>query len=179
MLHPFNWLDPELFKPALAGLGLYSVLFGLLVIWQARKLIVPLAPHGIVSLQLAKDARRVDEILQVWGDEGRRIARGNVRLDFLFLAGYPLFLSLACVFGIRGGALDALFLTLSWAVLLAGPLDLLENFLTLRMLSGGPSDRSALLTSACAAVKFGLVLLTIGVLGLYVLRYILRMLAIL
>jgi hypothetical protein len=124
-----------------------------------RALTTPEAPLGIVSYELAGSAERAAAILDSWSQAGRSAAMFVQGLDAFFLVAYTSWLSLACVR--LGGRLSgswrrACFAT-SWAVLLAAPLDALENFSLVQQLSHGPSNLHSQIAWLSAIPKFVLV----------------------
>jgi hypothetical protein len=113
------------------------------------------SPHGILDLELARDSAAAGRILAAWNGI-RETVRTQIRVDFGFLVAYPLFLSLACAMLSQWSRAPwtRLALVLSWAVLLACPLDATENVALLHMLDHGASDGAARLGSTAATVKW-------------------------
>ena len=89
----------------------------------------------------------------------------SLGLDYLYLGVYPAFISLACVWTARRIARRA-GIALAWAVLLAAPLDAVENTALVWMLVHGPGDAAAVLAWACALPKFALVFAGLGYAGI-------------
>ncbi len=114
---------------------------------------------SVVSFEFAWTRRRAAKILEKWDDK-LAIARKQVKVDFAFLVAYPSALSLGCAMLADSGvgAMAALGTAVAWAVLLAAPLDAVENLALLRMLDRGADGRMALLAGLCASVKFVLVI---------------------
>jgi len=125
------------------------------------------APDGIVSFELARNAGASQVILDSWDATAREAAMLVQGVDFLYLLAYPAFFSLTALqLGRRlGGPWLRLARPLSWAVLLAAPLDLVENLALIRQLEAGASEGAAFTAWACAVPKFALV----GVLAGFVL----------
>jgi hypothetical protein len=98
----------------------------------------------------------------------REVARKQVWLDFAFLVLYPLAISLACALlgDYLGGKAGLVGLMAAWAVLIAGPLDAVENLAILTMLGNGVSAPWPQLSTICAALKFTLALGGIGYVAL-------------
>jgi len=117
------------------------------------------APDGIVTFELARTADAARLILDSWDARAREAAMLLQGVDFLFLVAYPLSFSLAAVrLGRRlGGRWQGIGVFLSWAVLLAAPLDLVENLALIRQIEFGANDTAAWLAWACAVPKFALV----------------------
>jgi hypothetical protein len=158
MSHAFTRLPAPARVPALAVLAVLTIAYSLALNAQGKPL-RERVPGGIVAYELAWSAERAGEILEAWRPV-REVARRQLVLDFGFLVLYPLALSLACALlsqASPGGGVAAAGAFLSRAVLLAGPLDAVENLALLRMLGAGPGDAPARLAAVCAGVKFLLV----------------------
>lgn len=118
--------------------------------------------RGIVALELARDVDEARALTERWGDEGVSAARRSIAVDFAFVPLYSAALSFACLYvgdvvDARGwGAWAAAGDVLTWGVLVAGALDLLENVAMLRTLGSGPTPAGVAVTRASAALKFGL-----------------------
>lgn len=130
---------------------------------QGKSLQTGAAPYGAVSLQLAWSHERAQKIINSWKDQKDRAYLQHY-YDFLFIAVYPLFLSLSCALLSRwvSGAISLIGVALSWTILLAAPLDTLENILALRMLSSAPSELLSRLTTICSAFKWASIFSVIG-----------------
>lgn len=145
--------------------------------WSGAALLVPAAPLGIVSWQLAGSAAEVADLLAAWGPEGRRAAALNLGIDLVFAPAYGALLALTAarvharlVGDAPAGATSATgswggrLRLAAWAGLVAAALDLLENLLMLTVLATAPGDTLAQLTRWAAGGKFGLLAAAIGVL---------------
>lgn len=148
-----------------------TLALGAILAVQGAPLRTGAASKGVISFELPWTGDRAEAVRQSWleapGDLIGR-AKRQIRLDFAFLAVYPLALSLACA-RLSESPHDTLApvgVFIAWAVLLAGPLDLVENLAMLRMLGAGANDALARLTSWCAALKFTLVFAALGYLVL-------------
>ena len=116
---------------------------------------------GIVGLELAGSAGRVEEILAAWGPRGRAAARRSLLIDYGVLACYGPLMAMLCrssaerlerrgrrrLSGLGGG--------LAAGQLAAAGFDIAENTALLAVLAGrrGPLPRVA---SASAVAKFAL-----------------------
>ena len=123
------------------------------------------APFGILSFEFAWGRERAASILNSWKDENQiEPARKQVKVDFLFLILYPLALALfsALIASSRFNSLETVGLFISWAVLVAMPLDAIENVSLLRMLDHGASNGLARIAAWCAGIKFSLVFAALG-----------------
>lgn len=122
----------------------------------------PSTKAGIVSLEFAKTKKNVTEILYEWNTVSSKNmhqhAVTNTAIDFLFIFFYSLFLFYACFwFSIKQqGLLSKLSRFISLLALVAGLLDIIENYFLLKMLSHSITDAEVLLTWWIAAVKFSL-----------------------
>ena len=86
-------------------------------------------------------------ILSEWGSvkDGFSIAREAVAWDLPFIAGYVSFLSIACLaFARRGGWFERWGHRFGWLALLAGGLDVVENYGIWRMLDLAAGPRGPL-----------------------------------
>jgi hypothetical protein len=120
----------------------------------------PLAPNGIVALELAGSPERAGIILLAWGNQGTVTAAFGLGLDYLFAVAYALTLAMACqaLAGTsRGGLWRRAGIWLAWASLAAGTFDILENTAMAPMLLEGRLDPWAPLATGCAVVKLTLV----------------------
>jgi hypothetical protein len=167
MNHPFPWLVDH--RAVWLGL-LWAATLALATVLSIRgkSLQTPDAPRGVLSLELAWSQAGADAVLGSWSESLRDEARTQIRLDFLFLVVYPLALSLSCAW-LAESPLDSMApagVFIAWAVLLAGPLDLIENVTMLRMISAGATTALARLAAWCAGLKFTLVFAALGYLVL-------------
>jgi hypothetical protein len=156
MSHPFTWLPRDARVPVL--LCLFAAVVAFMVYLDRQG--VPLrafaeTPHGILDFELARNAARAGEILNAW-QSLRLTVLTQLQVDFGFLVAYPLFLSLACAMLSESphARWPAVALFLSWAVLLACPLDATENLALLHMVKHGASDGAARLASTVSTVKW-------------------------
>ncbi|MRR12261.1 hypothetical protein EG835_07305 [bacterium] len=88
------------------------------------------------------------------------MVRAQLLSDIPFLLLYPPAFSLACarLAWARQGREFSIGTVLSVPVLLAAPLDAIENLALLRMLAHGPTNALARTAAICAGAKFTLVL---------------------
>ena len=115
---------------------------------------------GIVGFELAFDEESADRILAEWGGDGRDAARLSLWLDFLYMALYGAFWTLAAAAVrdlARGRAWSRFAAAGSVAVAAAvvAPLaDALENVCLLLVLEGTGGGTTPLLAGLFASVKF-------------------------
>jgi hypothetical protein len=115
--------------------------------------------HGIVTLELPGSSPRAQQLIESLG-ELAPVARRQVQLDFVFLLLYPPAFSLACalIAACAGRRLAFAGVVTAWAVLLAAPMDAIENLAILQMLDGRTHTPWPQLSTACAGAKFALVM---------------------
>jgi hypothetical protein len=138
--------------------------------WLARQgvsLTNTTAPEGVVSFEFAGTAERAEEIIGSWAGQ-MPTAKAQIWIDFGFLIFYPLWFSLACAMLSKatGNPMPTVGAFISWAVLLALPLDLTEDVGLLWMLYVRPGTIPAQVSFWCAGVKFVLVFAAMGYLVL-------------
>jgi hypothetical protein len=120
-------------------------------------------PEGIFALEFAWSGDRAREILTAWtGLED--VVRRQTWWDYLFLACYPLALSLACAMLTDAPAnpVPMIGAFVAWAVLAAAPLDAVENLAMLLMVEFGAGEALAKLATWCAGLKFTVLLAAVG-----------------
>lgn len=164
MPHPFARIPPRHRWPLLVVLTLGMWAF-MAVLWlQGRPLTKGAAPCGILSFEFAWSRDRAEEILAEWRPDLTETARRQLFIDFGFILFYPLAISFACAMlsDSRFNARPKTGVALSWAVLVAGPLDVAEDLALLHMLDNGATDSSARIAACCAGPKFLLVLAALG-----------------
>jgi hypothetical protein len=126
---------------------------------MARAPLYGVLEHGIVTLELPGSSPRAQQLIESLGALAP-VAHRQAQLDFVFLPLYPLAFSLACaLIAERAGrklALDGVLM--AWAALLAAPMDAIESLAILQMLDGRTHAPWPQLSTACAGVKFALVL---------------------
>lgn len=164
--HPFSGLDHRALW--LAGSWLATVVLMAILSIQGGRLATPQAPRGILSLEFAWNGPTAERMIASWPGPLRERAKRQIWIDFAFLAVYPLAFSLSCARMSESlpDTLAPVGVFVAWAVLLAGPLDLVENVAMLRMLASGASDALARLAAWCAGIKFTLICAAVGYLAL-------------
>jgi hypothetical protein len=129
--------------------------------WHSAPLVLePHSKSAIVSLEFAKSKQRADQIVSSWTDAGvQQHAVNNVSIDFLFLFFYSLFLFAACYwFSFKQtGHVKRISQTISLFGLIAGLLDVIENYFLYQMLKFNASDIQIEITYWIALTKFLLV----------------------
>lgn len=155
---PYSWVHEGAQSRMLAVLSLLLVASSLWLFSLGRALVTEAAPNGIVSFELAGRVERADVILRSWSPAAREAALLIQGFDSLYLFVYPAWLSLAAVRIARGLApgWQRIGSGVSWLVLLAAPLDALENHALIQQLLTGPSAVHARVAWICALPKFAL-----------------------
>jgi len=127
-----------------------------------KPLITEAAPWGMISFELAGSAANAEMILASWNQEATVSAAFNLGFDFLFIPVYIGTIALGC--GIVANALrkskklfSSLGFLLSWGVILAGSLDVIENIALLKILFGSVASPWPEIARLCAVPKFCLI----------------------
>ena len=160
---PFSWLEPPARKNALILLGMLTLILTAVLQILDGPLKNALAPNGIVSFELAGDFSRSQAILNSWNPVARLYAALSLGIDYLYLAAYSLFLSLACFslaqkFGSKANRFFHTGIFIAYLQLLAATLDALENFALIRLLLGSQQELFSRLAYYCASIKFLLII---------------------
>ena len=161
---PFNWIDQRAQRLVLVSLTIIFVVSSAWLISMDRMLVTPAAPKGIVSFELAGNLERSEAIIQSWSEQVRSVAMLIQGFDYLYLLIYPAWLSLSSIMlgAMLGGRWQSAGLVTGWAVLLAAPLDAVENYALIQQLMHGAAAGSAQLALWCAAAKFALIAWALG-----------------
>lgn len=138
---PWRFLSEPARVRLLIYAGLLTMALALFMGEIGASLKTSAAPWGIISLELSATWDDARVILGSWGPAARADAALVVGMDFLFLVSYAVFLSLMCV-QVAGKlyawhSVPALVgVALSWAMLLAGAADAVENVALIQILRG-------------------------------------------
>lgn len=162
--HPFEWLTETGQRRAFLPLFIITliVMAGMLVTGAPLK--SEASPMGITSFEYAGELAVAHAMIKSWGPQGQLYVGLNMGLDFLFLVVYPLTIGLGCVLLSRrlsGGAgfVGSLGVVLAWGQLLAGLLDVVEDYALIQVLLGTENELWPALAAWCATPKFLLVAL--------------------
>lgn len=171
MTPPFAWLSPPIQKRLYSAFTVIAVGCLVALMIQGASLRNRIATNGIVSLQLAFTEARARAVLDSWKHIPQTVWL-QIMIDFPMLVAYPIAISLGCAALSQSlrGLRARVALTCSWLVLLAGPLDLVEDLASLQMLSHGATAALALTVSVCASLKFLAVIPSLGFLVVASLR---------
>lgn len=158
-IRPNNWINEDARRPVLVTLTALAACMTAWLVWMDQALVTDAAPNGIVSFELARIFARSAAILESWSDHAQSVAMLVQGADYLYLLVYPAWFSLSAdMLGTRlGGSWQRIGLAISWLVLLAIPLDAIENYALIQQLLYGPSAFHAALAWWCAVPKFALV----------------------
>lgn len=142
--------------------GIVSTALLATMAWLDQPLRTTAAPRGIVSLELAGSHEKAHRIIESWGPEGHRNARLSLWLDYGFLVGYALVLSLLCWMVAIGW--PERFRRLKRAGFLLGGcqwaaalLDIIENIMLQKILAGSTASGLPLVARWSALIKFTLI----------------------
>lgn len=154
---------------ALAAGSAFVALTVSMQVWERRMRAT--GGPGIVGLQLARDARAAEGVLETWGASGRTAARHQTRADFAYLTTYASAGVCAGELLRRrtspGSGWDRSGRVVRWMPAVAATCDAVENVALLRTLAASehgeaPDARTVPATRAAALTKFTLLLGSIG-----------------
>ncbi len=164
----YRWLPDRFRWPVFFALMAATLVYSIELGRQGADLKNSVAPHGIVSYELAASPARSDEIRTSW-ILGSKLETAETQLswDFGFLLLYPLPFSLLCAQVARRSDWRAARIgnRLSRLALIAAPLDALENIVLLHFLDHGATG-SVAVSSLAALFKFGVLLIALGYSGI-------------
>lgn len=167
LMDPFHTWSPSALRKGLLISFIATLGYFLAIAATNQPLENDAAPLGILSLQFAGGLSSALMILNSWGETERLYAAFNLGLDYLFLVFYALFLSLTCSYVARArqpaskGFSTTGFL-LAWAMYAAAALDMVENVALWQLLLGSMNVHWPTLATACATLKFGIILTGVG-----------------
>ncbi|MFN0120481.1 MAG: hypothetical protein ACKV2V_08270 [Blastocatellia bacterium] len=159
--HPYFWLSER--HRLMVFLLLFVVTMAMMIVMMetGEPLKNTVAPQGIVSLELAGTADRARDIIDSWRSASGAMdaARRSMFYDTFYIFCYVFCIALGCVLAAgwlgRGAWLGYL---LSRLQLIAGLLDLGENYAMNRMLGGDITDAWAFQAKWLAIPKFLIVI---------------------
>ncbi len=161
---PFDWVAERARNRALVGLTVLLATCSVWLMWMDRSLVSAAAPQGIISFELARTLEQSTLILNSWSPDTRMIAMLIQGFDYLYLLVYPAWFSIVSArLGLfLGGAWGFTGLLVSWLVLVAAPLDAIENYALIQQLLHGPDAYLASLAWWCAVPKFALIAVAVA-----------------
>jgi len=125
-----------------------------------KQLINDVVPHGIVSFQFAKSLDNSLKMLNSWDAEAKVYAALSLGIDYLYLFVYGSFLALSVLLlatKLPHGFLKKAAGIVAPMIILAALLDGVENYGSIRLLTGTHTQSMASLVYYCASVKFALI----------------------
>lgn len=146
--------------------GILLILFALVMIWIMNKSGSPLKTNttllGIINLELALNKHETSVIVQQWNQQQLiAIAKKNTYYDFIFILSYVALFYFLCRQTAKQFRLNTISskvsYLLSYAAILAGIMDIMENFGMLLSLSGHIGERITLFTLITSIIKWSLV----------------------
>ena len=164
--HPFDFITPSwwprVFWPLLGLNILLMIVFGV----TGAPLTTDAAPYGVVSFELAGTAEISQQILSSWDANTQLRAAFGLGLDFLFMAVYASTIAFGCgmaaqVLRRSGWPLSRWGNLLSWGVILAALLDIVENIALTAIIFGSVVPPWPEIARWCAIVKFSLIFISI------------------
>ena len=164
--HLFDFIPPgwwpRFFWPLLGLTILLMIIFGI----TGAPLTTETAPYGVVSFELAGTVDVIEQILDSWNAEAQLRAAFGLGLDYLFMVVYASTIALGCGMAARilkdsGWPLYRWGNLLSWLVILAAFLDVIENLALTTVLFGAVVSPWPEIARWCAIPKF--VLIFIGI----------------
>jgi hypothetical protein len=164
--HPFDFIPPgwcpRFFWPLLGLTFLLIIVFGI----TGAPLTTEAAPYGVVSFELAGTVRKAEQILASWDMDVRQRATFSLGLDFLFIAVYASTIAFGCgmaalILQRSGWPLARWGNPLSWAVILAAMLDIVENIALYIVIFGFVTSPWPEIARWCALLKFALIFIAI------------------
>lgn len=139
--------------------------------WIALAIIersLPSGTPGILEFEFVRNADRASRFLSEWGREGRDSVRLSLIVDYGFMVSYGAFVTLAGLairdFGRRQGqrALASAGRVLPWFAAGAAAFDAGENAFLLLTLGGDGGSAAPVLATACASVKWILIVVALA-----------------
>jgi hypothetical protein len=130
----------------------------ILMRWQGAELVTTATPRGILDLEFAKDANRLQYLRLFMPHDGVVL---NIFLDFLFIGAYTWFFVTACRFIDNKNKWSELSKHFRRIAITAGVFDVLENVLMLLVWNQRSSAELLQVVYYIAAIKFILVAIVV------------------
>lgn len=137
-----------------------TIFFLLLLQLQGQRLVSPVSPSGIVSLEFSHTASNTQQIVSTWKHTAKGAFHLNMLLDFLVMPFYGLFLYSLCGFfsvHYQTGVWQRLGVLFALGSLLAIATDIIENVLMIFSMHIAVTGFSSMLTAIMASIKFLLI----------------------
>lgn len=136
----------------------FLIVMILVMRYQGKSLVTPASPLGILDLEFARTAEKLQQLKLFWNPQDLSI---NIYLDFLFIIAYVWFLAMVSTEISRRSGWERAGKWATSLAIAAGLFDVLENFLMI-MIYQGRFDTSLLnLVFVLAVLKFALALAVI------------------
>jgi hypothetical protein len=149
---------------AITGVAMVAFLVALSIIEQS----LPAGTPGVVAFEFVRTSERAARFLSEWGSDGRDTVRLSLWVDYGFMLSYGAFFTLTGL-ATRDFARDRGMRRLAgagrvvpWFAAAAALFDAAENAFLLLILGGHGGGAAPVLASACASVKFVLIVIAIG-----------------
>lgn len=164
--HPFKFIPsewwPRFVWPLLGLTLLLMIVFGI----TGAPLTTEAAPYGVVSFELAGTVETMEQILSSWDADTQLRAAFGLGLDFLFMLLYASTIAFGCGMASRvlkssGWPLASWGNLLSWAVILAAVLDIIENIALTAVIFGSVVSPWPEIARVCAVIKFILIFISV------------------
>lgn len=157
---PFGWIPDQWLYVTWVILIIATLAVGRNLQKQGVELDRLLPNGGILEVEApwtSERAKRIKDSLE--NGKCMQVARDQILGDFVFLIYYPLAISLSCalVSGKLDGQFGVIGMMIAWGVLLAGPLDAVENLCMLRYLADHTAPPWPQISTICAVIKFTLI----------------------
>jgi hypothetical protein len=129
---------------------------------------LPSGAPGIIEFEFVRSADRATRFLSEWGADGRDAVRLSLIVDYGFMVSYGAFVTLAGLatrdFGRehQRRALAAAGRVVPWFAAAAAVFDAGENAFLLLTVGGDGSSAAPVLATACASVKWVLIVIAVG-----------------
>lgn len=136
-----------------------------IVIVVIQSFAASLKPFSIIAFEFAGSPERTHQMVNAWRENGvLNSVFFLIGFDYLFMLTYSAFLWFACMHTEHGlpNKISKSLIVLAWLQPLAALLDSVENLALYQIISGSWKPLWPILAAACAAPKFGIVLLAIS-----------------
>ncbi len=159
MSHPFESMTPPRLRRAFWMLSALTVVLLAVLGSVYIKLNNPVAPMGILSLELAATPDRLAQVVASWAEAAKLEMAFSLGLNFLCLFALTNTIAVYCVISAKrlSGTFARLGLTIAWAQWLAGAVWALQNSLLTWDVFGHASGLTTGLSASLSVAKFALV----------------------
>jgi hypothetical protein len=165
MQHPLDLVSAKHRQPLfLTFLSLTLILFAVFRVLD-QPLRTAIAPNGIVSFELAGTPGNAAHMVLSWSPESQLHAAFGLGIDYLFMPVYALALAFGSLLAAQkhAGWVKSLGALTGYGAFGAAVFDAVENFALFQVLLGAYETGYPTLAAWCASIKFGLLVLGVGV----------------